>query len=69
MTNAKKSRKTIEWESLEISSRKLEIPKLVTIKDINGMDLIEAEHIKKKWQQNTEKLHKKYLMTQITTMV
>ena len=33
------------------------------------MDLIEAEHIKKKWQQNTEKLHKKYLMTQITTMV
>ena len=25
--NAKKSRKTIEWERLEISSRKLEIPR------------------------------------------
>ena len=27
MTNAKKYRKTIEWERLEISSRKLEIPR------------------------------------------
>ena len=27
VTNAKKQRKTIEWERLEISSRKLEIPK------------------------------------------
>ena len=26
-TNAKKERKTTEWERLEISSRKLEIPK------------------------------------------
>ena len=59
MTNAKKSRKTIEWERLEISSRKLEIPKMGTIKDRNCMDLTKAEHIKKKWQQNTEKLYKK----------
>ena len=27
VTNAKKYRKTIEWERLEISSRKLEIPR------------------------------------------
>ena len=27
VTNAKKERKTVEWERLEISSRKLEIPR------------------------------------------
>ena len=27
MNNAKKQRKTIEWERLEISSRKVEIPR------------------------------------------
>ena len=32
-----------------------------TIKDRNGMDLTEAEDIKKKWQENTEELYKKYL--------
>ena len=32
-----------------------------SIKDINGMDLTEAEYIKKRWQENTEKLHKKDL--------
>ena len=36
-----------------------------TIKDRNGMDLTEAEDIKKRWQEYTEKI----LMTQITTMV
>ena len=30
-----------------------------TIKDINGMDLIEAEDIKKRWQENTEELYNK----------
>jgi len=54
--NAKKERKTIEWERLEISSRKLEIPrvqgyifpaKMDSIKDRNGRDLTEAEDIKK----------------------
>ena len=43
--------------------------KMGTIKDINGMDLTEAEDIKKRWQEYTEELHKKILMTQITTMV
>ena len=31
------------------------------IKDRNGMDLIEAEDIKKRWQQYTEELYKKDL--------
>ena len=39
-----------------------------TIKDRSGMDLTEAEDIKKRWQEYTE-LYKKYLMTQITTEV
>ena len=34
--------------------------KLGTIKDRNGMDLTQAEDIKKRWQDDTE-LYKKYL--------
>ena len=30
-----------------------------TIKDRNGMDLTEAEDIKKRWQEYTEKLQKR----------
>ena len=33
--------------------------KMVTMKDRNGMDLTEAEDIKKRWQEYTEKLYKK----------
>ena len=43
--------------------------KMGTIKGRNGMDLTEAEDIKKRWQEYTEELHKKILMTQIITMV
>ena len=43
--------------------------KMGSIKDRNGMDLTEAEDIKKRWQEYTEKLYKKIFMTQITTMV
>ena len=32
-----------------------------SIKDRNGMDLTEAEDIKKRWQEYTEELHKKDL--------
>ena len=35
--------------------------KISTIKDRNGMDLREAEDIKKRWQEYTEELYKKYL--------
>ena len=40
-----------------------------SIKDRNGMDLTEAEDIKKKLQEYTEEQHKKDLMTQITMKV
>ena len=42
--------------------------KMGTIKDRKGMDLTEAEDIKKRWQEYTE-LYKKIFMTQIITMV
>ena len=35
--------------------------KMSTIKDRNGMDLTEAEEIKKRWQENIEELYKKDL--------
>ena len=35
--------------------------KMGSIKDGNGMDLIEAEDIKKRWQEYTEELYKKDL--------
>ena len=71
MINAKKQRETIEWKRLEISSRKLEIPReqnMGSIKERNGMDLTEAEDIKKRWQEYSEELYKA-LVTQITMMV
>ena len=36
-------------------------PKMGSIKDRNGMDLTEAEDIKKRWQEYTEELYKKDL--------
>ena len=43
--------------------------KMGIIKDWNGMDLTEAEDIKKRCQEYTEELYKKIFMTQITMMV
>ena len=40
-----------------------------SIKDRNGMDLTEAEDIKKRWQEYTEELYKKIFTTQIITKV
>ena len=42
--------------------------KMGTIKDRNGMNLTEAEDIKKRWQEYTE-LYKKFFTTQIIMMV
>ena len=60
--------KTKEWERLELSLRKLEIPtkrkfheNVNTIKNKNSMDLTEAEDIKKRWKEHTEELYKKDL--------
>ena len=35
--------------------------KMGSIKDRNGMDITEAEDIKKRWQEHTEELYKKDL--------
>ena len=43
--------------------------KMGTIKDRNGLGLTEAENIKRRWQEYTEKLYKKIFLTQIITMV
>ena len=43
--------------------------KMGSIKDRNGMELTEAEDIKKRWQEYTEELHKKIFMTKIIMMV
>ena len=63
--SAKKQRKTIKRERLEISSRKLDTKgtfhaKVGTIKDRNSKDIMEAEDIKR-WQEYTEELYKKDL--------
>ena len=59
MINAKKQRKTTEWERLEISLRKFKIPRTISCKDGHNKgqkwyDLTEAEDIKKRWQEYTE---------------
>ena len=43
--------------------------KMGSIQDRNGMDLTEAEDIKKRWQEYTEELYKKIFTTQIITIV
>ena len=43
--------------------------KMSLIKDRNGMDLTEADDIKRRWQEYTEELYKKSFTTQIITMV
>ena len=60
----KKIRDT-KGDKIRDTKGKLEIPtfhaKKSTIKDRNGMDLTEAEDIKKRWQEYTETLYKKDL--------
>ena len=62
MISAKKERKTIEWEDLLKKIRDTKgtfHAKMGSIKDRNYRDLKEAEDIKKRWQEYTEKLYKK----------
>ena len=40
-----------------------------TVKDRNGIDLTEAEDIKKRWQEYTEELYTKIFMSQVFMMV
>ena len=56
--------KTIGWERVEISSIRSEMPgkfhaEVDTVMNRNAsMDIIEAEDIKKRWQEYTEELYK-----------
>ena len=43
--------------------------KMGSIRDRNGMDLKEAEDIKKRWQEYTKNCTEKIFMTQIITIV
>ena len=43
--------------------------KMSTIMDRNGLDLAEAEDIKKRWQEYTEELYKKIFINHIITKV
>ena len=43
--------------------------KMGSIKDRNGLDLTEAEDIKKRWQNTQKNCTKKIFTTQIITMV
>ena len=67
MNNAKKQRKTVEWERSRDLFKKIGDTKGIfhakvgTIKDRNVKDLREAEKIKKRWQEYTEELYKKSL--------
>ena len=63
---AKKQGNTIEWERLDLLKKITDTKgifhaKTGTIKGRNIMDLTEAEDIKKRWQEHTEKLYKKDL--------
>ena len=66
MKSARTSRKTIEWERLEIFKKigdtkgKFDA-RMGTIKDKNSKDLTLAEEIKKRWQEYTEELYIKCL--------
>ena len=70
----KKKQRTIEWQRLGDLSKKIGDTKRIfhakmgTIKDRSGMDLTEAEDIKR-WQKYTEELYKKDLNDQETMMV
>ena len=76
-------KKTIGWERLEISSRKVDILRNISCKDGHNKrqkwyDLTAAEYIKKRWKKKKKeevaRIHrrtipKKIFMTQITMMV
>ena len=67
MINAKKLRKNNRMGNTRDLFKKIRDTKgtfhakMGTIKDRNGMDLTEAEEIKKRWQEYTEELYKKVL--------
>ena len=66
--SAKKQRKTTAWETRDLFKKIRDTKvtfhaKMGSIKDRNGMDLTEAEDIKR-WQEYTEEVYKKDLYDQ-----
>ena len=64
MINAKKQRKNIMGKTSYLFKKIRDTKgtfqaKMGAIRDRNGINLTEAEDIKKRWQQYTEELHKK----------
>ena len=61
------------WKTRDLNkirdSKEIFHAKMGPIKSRKGMDLTEAEDIKKRWDENREEVYKKIFMTQITTMV
>ena len=69
MINANKMGKTRDLFKKMRDTKGTFHAKMGSIKDRNGMDLTEADYIKKRWQEYTEELYKKIFTTQIITMV
>ena len=63
------SRKTRDLFRRTRYTKETFLAKMGTIKERNGMDLREAEDIKKRWQEYTEELYKKDLHDLDNTMV
>ena len=62
MNNAKKEENNRKGKTRDLFKKTGNIkgtfhPKLGTIKDRNGQDLIDAEEIKKRWKEYTEELY------------
>ena len=74
MISGKKQRKTIQWETRVLFKKIRDTKgtfhaKMVTVKNRNGMDLTEAEGIKKRCQKAQKNCTKGIFMTQILMMV
>ena len=68
MDNAKKQRKTIEWER-KLETKETFHARMGMIKDRKTKDVTETEEIRKGGQNTQKKYIRKILMTQITLMV
>ena len=71
MNNSRNSIKQLngkDWRSLQENQRIFHA-KMDTIQDRKCKGLREAEEIKKWWQEYTDELYKRVLMSQITMMV
>ena len=72
--NAKKYRKTIEWKRLDLfkkirDTKGIFCAQVGTKMNRNDMNITEAEDIRNRWQEYTDKLYEKIFMTQITRML